>query len=43
MGAMSEPDFDRLCDWIGSHPDLQDLFVRALELEARRRREGQDE
>ena len=39
MDTLNEGEFDRLCDWITSQPDLRELFARAVELEARRRRE----
>jgi hypothetical protein len=39
MDALSEGEFDRLCDWITSQPALHELFVRAVDLEARSRRD----
>ena len=43
MDTLSEGEFNRLCDWITSQPDLHELFVRAVELEAGRQRAAEDE
>jgi hypothetical protein len=43
IDAMSEAEFDRLCDWIRSDDDSFELFNRAVELEAERRRQERGE
>ena len=43
IDVMSEAEFDRLCDWIRSDEASSELFARAVELEAeRRRQEGRE-
>ncbi len=39
IDVMSEAEFDRLCDWIRSDEESHELFARAVELEAERRRQ----
>jgi hypothetical protein len=43
IAAMSEAEFDRLCDWIRSDEASHELFARAVELEAERRRQERGE
>ena len=43
IDAMSEAEFDRLCDWIRSDDESHDLFDRAIEIDAARRQRERGE